>query len=113
RQGPLNTSSHRKLLIPAGSGASNREPALTCIDAVTTGAARFSRTMTVIPLGKRWRVMPGGCAAAAPGIPTSARTRPSLARLPLDVIAWAAGTPLDRSARDRDSGEPPSGSGLA
>ena len=49
----------RKLVIPAISGVSKREPACTWSDAVTTGAAGFSRTMTVIPLGRRWRVMPG------------------------------------------------------
>ena len=42
----------RKLVMPAVSAVSNREPARTWSDAVTTGATGFSRTTTAIPLGR-------------------------------------------------------------
>jgi hypothetical protein len=55
------------LEMPASPGVSERVPIRTRSEAATTGAAAFSRTMTVRPLGMRWRVTPAACAEAVAG----------------------------------------------
>jgi hypothetical protein len=77
---PFTMTAWVKLEMPEFAGVSQREPMRSSSATATTGATRFSRTITVMPLSSRATVTasPGACAAASHGTAsTAARARAS------------------------------------